>query len=117
MGIRIETEDGRVKIVADDSSTVKNIRINGREVSGSTDWVEVLKRLCVYGGMLLFCLLTWGLVIAGCSKLAYGSPLQCEGIKDSDQRHYCRAISIPRKSECEFIHNEDLRRQCRAMVK
>lgn len=117
MGIKIESEDGRVKIIADDSSVVKNIRVNGREVTGTTDWVEVAKRAAVYGGMLLFCLFFWAMVIAGCSKLAYGSPLQCESIKDSDQRHYCRAISIPRKSECEFIHNHDLRMQCRAVAK
>jgi len=45
------------------------------------------------------------------------SPLACESIKDADQRHYCRAISIPRRSECEFIKNHDLRYRCRAEVK
>lgn len=84
-----------------------------REVS----WSTVLSRLAVYVGIFLFCIGTWGLILKGCVALAHASPLQCEGIKDADQRHYCRAISIPRKSECEFIHNEDLRRQCRAMVK
>lgn len=79
--------------------------------------MEVFKRICVYGGMLLFCLLFWALVIVGCSKLCHASPLDCEGIKDADQRHLCRAVSIPRKSECEFIKDNDLRRECRARVK
>ena len=50
-------------------------------------------------------------------RLAHCSPLQCEGIKDADRRHFCRAISIPKKSECEFIKNRDLRFECRARVK
>lgn len=84
-----------------------------REVS----WSTVLSRLAVYVGILLFCFGTRGLLIKGCIALAHASSLDCEGIKDTDQRHYCRAVSIPRKSECEFIKDNDLRRQCRAMVK
>lgn len=49
-------------------------------------------------------------------RVAHGSPLSCESIKDADRRHYCRAISIPRKSECEFIKDKDLRFECRARV-
>ena len=45
------------------------------------------------------------------------SPLSCESIRSADQRHFCRATSIPRKSECEFIKNHDLRQHCRAVVK
>jgi hypothetical protein len=84
-----------------------------REVSA----VEVFKRCCVYGGILLFCLAFWALVIAGCCRLAHASPLSCESIKDSDQRHFCRAISIPDKSECELIKAHDLRYECRARVR
>lgn len=41
MGIKIESEDGRVSITADDSSTVKNIYVNGEEVSGTpSSWFE-----------------------------------------------------------------------------
>lgn len=50
-------------------------------------------------------------------RIAHGSPLDCEGIKDADRRHFCRAVSIPRKSECEFIRNKELRYECRARVK
>lgn len=76
-----------------------------------------MKRIAVYGGMLLFCVLCWALVFAGCARLAHASPLDCEQIREPDQRHYCRAVSIPRKSECEFIRNHDLRQECRARVK
>ena len=125
MGVRIESKNGKVVIVADDSSTVKNITINGERVDPDSNdwnlretpnWAEVAKRVAVYGAMLLFCLAFWALVIAGCSKLAHASPLDCEQIRDNDQRHYCRAVSIPRKSECEFIKSHDLRQECRAKV-
>jgi hypothetical protein len=46
-----------------------------------------------------------------------GSPLDCEGIRDPDQRHLCRAASKGDKAECEFIHDHDLRQECRARVK
>lgn len=84
-----------------------------REVS----WSTVSRRLVEYCVLLLFCLASWALILKGCIALAHASPLDCEGIKDSDQRHYCRAVSIPRKSECSFIKDNDLRRQCRAIVK
>ena len=42
---------------------------------------------------------------------------QCESIRNPDRRHYCRAISIPRRTECESIKDRDLRHMCRAMVK
>ena len=48
---------------------------------------------------------------------ARGSPLDCEGIRDTDQRNYCRAVSKNQKSYCEFIKDRDLRYKCRAMVK
>ena len=118
MAVKIETEDGRVKITADDGSVVKNIRVDGKDVvGGTTDWVEVLKRVAVYGAMLLFCVLFWALVIVGCSRLAHASPLDCESIREPDQRHYCRAVSKPDKGECEFIKAHDLRQECRARVK
>lgn len=45
------------------------------------------------------------------------SSLHCEGIKNPDSRHYCRALSIPSRTECEAIKDHDLRYQCRALVK
>lgn len=51
------------------------------------------------------------------SRDAQASPLACEEIKDSDQRHFCRAVSKPDPSECEFIKNETLRYECRARAK
>ncbi len=56
-------------------------------------------------------------IILACMNIAHASPLDCEGIKDADQRHFCRALSKPQKSECEFIKDPDLRHQCRARVK
>lgn len=49
-------------------------------------------------------------------RVAHGSALSCEGIKDADRRHYCRAVSVPRPSECGFIKDNDLRHECRARV-
>jgi len=43
------------------------------------------------------------------------APSDCEFIKESDQRNYCRAITKHQQSWCEFIKNNDLRHQCRAM--
>ena len=85
--------------------------------AGISQLMEVIKRFAVYTAMLAFCIAFWWLVIAGCCKLAYGSPLDCEQVKDPDRRHFCRAVSIPRKSECEFIKNNDLRHECRARVR
>jgi len=84
-----------------------------REVSIMT----VLGRLAVYVSLLLFCLTFWGLVIAGCCKLAHASTADCSFIKDADRRHYCRALNIPSKTECEFIKDHDLRQECRGRVK
>jgi hypothetical protein len=62
--------------------------------------------------------LIWLTALSYCAaNTAAGSALDCEGIKDVDMRHYCRAVAIPRKSECEFIKNKDLRYECRARVR
>jgi hypothetical protein len=67
---------------------------------------------------LLLLLVAAASALGWCSpRVAHGSPLSCEGIKDAGRRHFCRAISIPRKSECEFIKDSDLRHECRARVK
>lgn len=79
--------------------------------------METLKRLAVYAAMVLFCLAFWAALLGACARVACASPLDCEQIKDADQRHFCRALSIPRKSECEFIKAHDLRQECRARVK
>ena len=80
-------------------------------------WDRPIGRIFVYSMMLLFCIACWWAVIAGCCRIAHASPLDCEGIKQDDQRHYCRAVSIPRKSECELIKDQQLRYQCRALVR
>lgn len=54
------------------------------------------------------------LALASSCSRAGASPLDCERIKDPDQRHLCRAVSIPSRTECEFIRNNDLRQWCRA---
>ena len=68
--------------------------------------------------MAVLLLVLAGAALGWCSpRVAHGSPLSCESIKDADRRHFCRAISIPRKSECEFIKDHDLRHECRARTK
>jgi hypothetical protein len=53
----------------------------------------------------------------GCSiRLAHGSPLDCESIKDADRRHMCRAVSGSLATECEFIKDGDLKAECRVAV-
>ena len=54
-------------------------------------------------------------ILLVCAR-ADASPLACESIKDPDRRHYCRARTIPSRSECEFIKESDLRAECRATV-
>ena len=54
--------------------------------------------------------------IAITSPINSGRALECESISNADSRHYCRAISIPRRSECEFIVDRDLRHLCRAVA-
>lgn len=68
-------------------------------------------RLC----MIAF--LSTALVVMIVGSFDEASALECEHITDPDQRHYCRAIAIPRPSECEFIKNHDLRHECRARTK
>lgn len=37
----------------------------------------------------------------------------CEFIKDSDMRHYCRAVATGHRTWCEWIRQGDLRTRCR----
>jgi len=48
---------------------------------------------------------------------AVGSPADCESIKDSDARSYCRAVTTGKAFHCESIRNNDLRNRCRALVR
>lgn len=81
------------------------------------EWLAV-KPLLYKWAVVAVAVTFWYVALSSCaSKIAHCSPLQCEGIKDADRRHFCRAISIPKKSECEFIKNRDLRFECRARVK
>lgn len=51
------------------------------------------------------------------ASVARGSPLDCEGISNADQRNLCRAVTKHQKSYCEVIKDRDLRFRCRAEVK
>ena len=53
-------------------------------------------------------------MLAG-SAVAGGA--ECEFIKDSDMRHYCRAVARHAPSWCEFIRSSDLRIRCRMEVR
>lgn len=94
--------------------------IDPREDMDKQPWLRFLPNFADLPGpaklAMLVLLVIAGLTMLGyCSpRLAHGSPLSCESIKDADRRHFCRAISIPRKSECEFIKDHDLRQECRA---
>lgn len=57
------------------------------------------------------------ILVTDSDRSAHASPVACESIKNADARHFCRATSIPRRSECELIRNHDLRHHCRAVVK
>lgn len=71
-----------------------------------------LKKTTLLVGMFILALLAV-MYLAG---LAYGSPLDCESIRNPDERHMCRAVSKNDKAECEFIKNADTRALCRARV-
>ena len=43
-------------------------------------------------------------------------PIYCESIRDSDLRHYCRAIANDRPIYCESIREKDMRNMCRAVL-
>lgn len=65
--------------------------------------------------MKTFCVVLFAVTLLSVPVL--GSPLDCETIRDGDQRNYCRAISKKDASWCEFIHNHDLRQLCRAQAR
>jgi len=44
---------------------------------------------------------------------AAGGGSDCEFIKDSDMRHYCRAVATGHRTWCEWIRQGDLRTRCR----
>ena len=57
-----------------------------------------------------------GLLLVAAQGSAQGDSLECESIKDSDQRNYCRALANKQKILCEFIKDADLRHRCRALA-
>jgi hypothetical protein len=59
------------------------------------------------------CIIAIVYIAFGCSP-ARASASECEFIKDSDERHFCRAGAKNQPSECEFIKNSDKRHICRA---
>ena len=105
--------------IATNGSRVRNVRVAGKRID-LDDWGfcdRPIGRFLVYFAMLAFCIACWAAIIMLIARVAHASPLECESIKDADQRHYCQAVSIPRRSECELIKKKDLRRLCRAQVK
>lgn len=100
------------------NKAISSFSFDGRDVPARSDfWDRPIGRIIVYSMLLAFCLAFWaGVIMLGC-KVAHASPLSCESIQDADHRHYCRATSIPMKSECELIVSHDLRAQCRATVR
>ena len=67
----------------------------------------------------LACFLAFLLLVLCCFMrgAAHGSPLDCESVKDADQRNACRAVARNDRSFCEFIKDRDLRSLCRARVR
>ena len=63
-------------------------------------------------GLIIFVFITVLALKAGASPA-----LECEGIRDPDRRHYCRAITGDLPTECEFIRSRDLRAECRAVLR
>lgn len=57
-----------------------------------------------------------GLVVLSLGHGLAQASSECELIKDSDQRNYCRAVSKGSPSWCEFIKQPDLRHRCRALA-
>ncbi len=111
MAIHIRSEDGKVTIDADDGSTVRDIYVDGREVSG----LSVRRRFPWRTlGIVLIIVVALGLLLF--PALCPASPLDCLDIKDNDARHFCLAVSKHDKLECEFIHNHDKRAECRALA-
>jgi len=51
-----------------------------------------------------------------CRAVSLKKPIYCESIKDSDMRHYCRAMVHGRPIYCESIKKKDTRQLCRALV-
>lgn len=117
MAVTIESKDGSVRITADDSSTVKNVRINGErvDVGPLSVWDRPLGRGIVYGLMLAFCVFVWSCIFAACARVAHCD--DCSSLRDRDERHLCRATTACLKSECEFIEKPDMRQVCRIRIK
>ena len=62
-------------------------------------------------------LLTGSWMVGSCAvKVAYGSPEECQLIKDADKRNFCRAEAYHRRSYCDLIKDNDMRHRCRAIV-
>jgi len=130
MAVHIEARDGSVRIIADEGSTVSNVRVNGKRVdvaSGDPDWIVINRpgfwdrpagRCLAYGIMVLLCTAFWvglGYGLRSCVGTAHAG--DCDSLGSADERHLCRATTQCLKSECEFIEKPDLRQVCRVRVK
>lgn len=54
--------------------------------------------------------------VVGIVRRAAPQPSRCESIVNSDERHYCRAVTGRRPIYCESIRDSDLRQFCRAVT-
>jgi hypothetical protein len=60
-------------------------------------------------------MLGWALLFGAGLSVATGHPaLECESLKTSDDRAFCRAITSGDQIYCETIHDEGRRQLCRA---
>ena len=66
--------------------------------------------------VFLFVIATAVMFLAVQGLACGGSPSECEFIKDSDKRSYCRAIANHRASHCTLIKDDDLRHMCLALA-
>lgn len=122
MAAKVSYKDDTLTITADESSSVRNVRVRGKKVyiGREVGWGVVLARFAFYLACALFCMGVWGAVFWAFERLAFGQSTggQCELIKNVDQRHYCRACwQQGKQGECELIKDRDLRYQCRAQCK
>lgn len=52
-----------------------------------------------------------------CRGVTQRKPIYCESIRDSDKRHLCRAVAGEKHIACESIRDADTRALCRATVR
>lgn len=118
--VKIESKDGRVNIEVSDGSSLKNVRIGGEEFALPRTKAEARMDLwtarIVFIAVCIVAVTMLGVMARACSTAAHASPLDCEAIVGTDQRHYCRAMARGDRTECELIKDSNMRAQCRALL-